>query len=124
MYQNAAPLYSGQKHSRMTNGAGGKFFRAPSSRSVSMRDMGADKENKIMQKEKRNKITTLTSPLAGSCGRQKGEGGKKENLLLSPLIGFECVRTQNHFPRQGGSQTASGFTLIELLVVVLIIGFL
>ena len=77
-----------------------------------------------MQKEKRNKITTLTSPLAGSCGRQKGEGGKKENLLLSPLIGFECVRTQNHFPRQGGSHTTNGFTLIELLVVVLIIGIL
>ncbi|WP_428049440.1 type IV pilin protein, partial [Candidatus Avelusimicrobium caledoniensis] len=39
-------------------------------------------------------------------------------------IGFECSRTQNHFPRRGGSQTTSGFTLIELLVVVLIIGIL
>jgi len=64
------------------------------------------------------------SPLAGEGARRAGEGYIKENTYLSPLIGFECYRTQNHFPRQGGSQTARGFTLIELLVVVLIIGIL
>ena len=66
----------------------------------------------------------LSSPLAGEDVRRTGEGYIKENTYLNPLIGFECYRTQNHFPRQGGSQTASGFTLIELLVVVLIIGIL
>ena len=66
----------------------------------------------------------LSSPLAGEDVRRTGEGYIKENTYLNPLIGFECLRTQNHFPRQGGSQTASGFTLIELLVVVLIIGIL
>ncbi len=76
-----------------------------------------------MQKE--NQLTScLTSPLAGEDARRAGEG-ERENILLSPLIGFECLRTQNHFPRLGGSHTAnSGFTLIELLVVVLIIGIL
>ena len=75
--------------------------------------------------EKGNQLKScLTSPLVGSCGRRKGEGHKKGKTLLSPLIGFECLRTQNHFPRRGGSQTAGGFTLIELLVVVLIIGIL
>ena len=76
-----------------------------------------------MQKENRNKITTLTSPLAGEDARRAGEG-ERGNTLLSPLIGFECMRTQNHFPRKGGSQKMGGFTLIELLVVVLIIGIL
>ncbi|WP_428050507.1 type IV pilin protein [Candidatus Avelusimicrobium caledoniensis] len=66
----------------------------------------------------------LSSPLAGEDVRRTGEGYIKENTYLNPLIGFECYRTQNHFPRQGGSQTTSGFTLIELLVVVLIIGIL
>ncbi len=66
----------------------------------------------------------LSSPLAGEDVRRTGEGYIKGNTYLNPLIGFECYRTQNHFPRQGGSQTASGFTLIELLVVVLIIGIL
>ena len=67
----------------------------------------------------------LSSPLAGGARRTgKSEGYIKENTYLNPLIGFECYRTQNHFPRQGGSQTAGGFTLIELLVVVLIIGIL
>ena len=75
-----------------------------------------------MQKE--NQLTScLTSPLAGEDARRAGEG-ERGNTLLSPLIGFECLRTQNHFPRQGGSHTAGGFTLIELLVVVLIIGIL
>ena len=68
------------------------------------------------------------SPLAGE-GRVRGNkkrGITKQgnNFIIYPLIGFECLRTQNHFPRQGGSQTTSGFTLIELLVVVLIIGIL
>ena len=67
----------------------------------------------------------LSSPLAGGARRTgKSEGYIKENTYLNPLIGFECSRTQNHFPRRGGSQTTSGFTLIELLVVVLIIGIL
>ena len=70
-----------------------------------------------------NKNSFLSSPLAGEDVRRTGEG-YKENTYLNPLIGFECYRTQNHFPRQGGSQTAGGFTLIELLVVVLIIGIL
>ena len=75
--------------------------------------------------ERENQLKScLTSPLAGSCGRRKGEGNIKKNLSLFPLIGFECVRTQNHFPRQGGSHTTKAFTLIELLVVVLIIGIL
>jgi len=75
--------------------------------------------------EKNNLLSScLTSPLAGEDARRAGEGDQRENTLLSPLIGFECLRTQNHFPRQGGSQTAGGFTLIELLVVVLIIGIL
>ena len=73
--------------------------------------------------EKENVV--LSSPLAGGARRTgKSEGYIKGNTYLNPLIGFECLRTQNHFPRQGGSQTASGFTLIELLVVVLIIGIL
>ena len=73
--------------------------------------------------EKKNVV--LSSPLAGGARRTgKSEGYIKGNTYLNPLIGFECLRTQNHFPRQGGSQTASGFTLIELLVVVLIIGIL
>ncbi|WP_428048731.1 type IV pilin protein [Candidatus Avelusimicrobium caledoniensis] len=72
--------------------------------------------------EKENVV--LSSPLAGEDVRRTGEGYIKGNTYLNPLIGFECLRTQNHFPRQGGSQTASGFTLIELLVVVLIIGIL
>ena len=71
-----------------------------------------------------NKNIFLSSPLAGEDVRRTGEGNIKGNTYLNPLIGFECYRTQNHFPRQGGSQTASGFTLIELLVVVLIIGIL
>ena len=67
----------------------------------------------------------LSSPLAGGARRTgKSEGYIKGNTYLNPLIGFECLRTQNHFPRQDGSQTASGFTLIDLLVVVLIIGIL
>ena len=71
-----------------------------------------------------NKNSFLSSPLAGEDVRRTGEGYIKENTYLNPLIGFECYRTQNHFPRRGGSQTTSGFTLIELLVVVLIIGIL
>ena len=74
----------------------------------------------------KKKNAVLTSPLARRprrTGKRAGEG-KRGNTLLSPLIGFECLRTQNHFPRRGGSQTTSGFTLIELLVVVLIIGIL
>ena len=75
--------------------------------------------------EKKNMLKScLTSPLAGEDARRAGEGNIKKNLSLSPLIGFECLRTQNHFPRRGGSQTTDGFTLIELLVVVLIIGIL
>ena len=74
------------------------------------------KENSLLK-------SCLTSPLAGEDARRAGEG-ERGNTLLSPLIGFECLRTQNHFPRQGGSHTAGGFTLIELLVVVLIIGIL
>jgi len=77
-----------------------------------------------MRKENENQLTYFPSPLAGEGGRRPGEGYIKENTYLIPLIGFECYRTQNHFPRRGGSQTASGFTLIELLVVVLIIGIL
>ena len=77
-----------------------------------------------MRKENENQLTYFSSPLAGEGGRRPGEGYIKENTYLIPLIGFECYRTQNHFPRRGGSQTASGFTLIELLVVVLIIGIL
>jgi len=83
----------------------------------------------------KNENIFLSSPLAGGtrrtghfplapCGRGKGEGYQKGQALCIPLIGFECLRTQNHFPRRGGSQTAKGFTLIELLVVVLIIGIL
>ncbi len=72
-----------------------------------------------------SKNSFLSSPLAGGARRTgKSEGYIKENTYLNPLIGFECYRTQNHFPRRGGSQTTSGFTLIELLVVVLIIGIL
>ncbi len=71
-----------------------------------------------------SKNSFLSSPLAGEDVRRTGEGYIKENTYLNPLIGFECSRTQNHFPRRGGSQTTSGFTLIELLVVVLIIGIL
>ena len=71
-----------------------------------------------------NKNVFLSSPLAGEDAYRAGEGYQKEHTLCFPLIGFECYRTQNHFPRRGGSQTASGFTLIELLVVVLIIGIL
>ena len=126
IYQGAAPLYPAFARAAstgVTNGAVGKFFRAPSFLSVSVQNMGAGKENKIMQRENRNRITTLTSPLAGEDARRAGEG-ERGNSLLNPLIGFECVRTQNHFPRQGGSHTTNGFTLIELLVVVLIIGIL
>ncbi len=72
----------------------------------------------------KNKNSFLSSPLAGEDVRRTGEGYIKGNTYLNPLIGFECLRTQNHFPRQGGRQTTSGFTLIELLVVVLIIGIL
>ena len=73
--------------------------------------------------EKKNVV--LSSPLARRARRTgKSEGYIKGNTYLNPLIGFECLRTQNHFPRRGGSQTTSGFTLIELLVVVLIIGIL
>ena len=83
----------------------------------------------------KNENIFLSSPLAGGtrrtghfplapCGRGKGEGYQRGQALCIPLIGFECLRTQNHFPRRGGSQTAKGFTLIELLVVVLIIGIL
>ena len=68
------------------------------------------------------------SPLAGEGrvrgNKKRGITEQGNNFIIYPLIGFECLRTQNHFPRQGGSQTASGFTLIELLVVVLIIGIL
>ncbi len=78
-----------------------------------------------MQRKNVNQLTHFPSPLAGGARRTgKSEGYIKGNTYLIPLIGFECLRTQNHFPRQGGSQTASGFTLIELLVVVLIIGIL
>jgi len=68
------------------------------------------------------------SPLAGEGrvrgNKKRGITEQGNNFIIYPLIGFECLRTQNHFPRQGGSQTTSGFTLIELLVVVLIIGIL
>ena len=57
-------------------------------------------------------------------GRVRGITEQGNNFIIYPLIGFECLRTQNHFPRRGGSQTTGGFTLIELLVVVLIIGIL
>jgi len=82
-----------------------------------------------MRQENENQLTYFPSPLARRARRTgKSEGYIKENTYLIPLIGFECYRTQNHFPRgaarRGGSQTASGFTLIELLVVVLIIGIL
>ena len=78
-----------------------------------------------MRKENENQLTYFSSPLAGGARRTgKSEGYIKENTYLIPLIGFECYRTQNHFPRRGGSQTTNGFTLIELLVVVLIIGIL
>ncbi len=68
------------------------------------------------------------SPLAGEGrvrgNKKRGITEQGNNFIIYPLIGFECLRTQNHFPRRGGSQTTGGFTLIELLVVVLIIGIL
>ena len=57
------------------------------------------------------------SPVEGEGTRRVGEGEKKENSLLCPL-----VRALPTFSLRG--RRHSGFTLIELLVVVLIIGIL
>ena len=57
------------------------------------------------------------SPVEGEGTRRVGEGEKKANSLLCPLI-----RALPTFSLRG--RRHSGFTLIELLVVVLIIGIL
>ena len=71
-----------------------------------------------------NKNAVLTSPLAGSCGRQKGEGDVKDKSYFTPSSVCSDFVRQTTSPAKGGSHTTSGFTLIELLVVVLIIGIL
>ena len=63
------------------------------------------------------KENKYTSPEEGEGTRRVGEGEKKENSLLCPLI-----RALPTFSLRG--RRHSGFTLIELLVVVLIIGIL
>ena len=59
----------------------------------------------------------IPSPLMEAGARRVGEGEKKRNSLLCPLI-----RALPTFSLHG--RRHSGFTLIELLVVVLIIGIL
>jgi prepilin-type N-terminal cleavage/methylation domain-containing protein len=66
----------------------------------------------VMKKENK-----YPSPVEGEGTRRVGEGEKKINSLLSPLI-----RALPTFSLRG--RRHNGFTLIELLVVVLIIGIL
>jgi len=53
----------------------------------------------LARRARRTGNSFFPSPLAGEGGRRPGEGYIKENTYLNPLIGFECYRTQNHFPR-------------------------
>ena len=122
MYQNAAPLYSGQKHSRMTNGAAGE---------------------KCMQRENEKDVikqrTILTIPrksLSGICRFATATADPQQKHLGERNRLGSCLMSGLHLTYNGNDEIPdqvwddntglynSGFTLIELLVVVLIIGIL